>query len=160
VAEREIINALGSMDVMVALVTDDFHQSLWTDHEVGIALGRGVPVLPVSLPTSPYGFMAKWQGLPGDLSNAVALAESIIRVLLGRDGTKEQVKRGLVNALETSKSFLATKVVVALLESDPILTPGQVEQVRFALVSNDQVAKAFRVPERIARILRVNGVDL
>jgi hypothetical protein len=55
----EIELALGSMHALCALLTPDFHQSNWTDQEIGFAFGRSVPVLSVRLGVSPYGFMGK-----------------------------------------------------------------------------------------------------
>jgi len=61
---QEVIeNALASMDALVALLTEEFHGSDWTDQEVGYALGRGVPVISVKRGKSPYGFIAKFQAL-------------------------------------------------------------------------------------------------
>ena len=52
-----IEEALRSMHALLALVTEDFHDSLWTDQEVGWALGRGVRVFAASFPVAPYGFL-------------------------------------------------------------------------------------------------------
>lgn len=62
--QGEIELALSSMDALVALLTPDFHQSKWTDQEVGWAMGRNVMVIPVRLGHDPYGFIGKQQGLP------------------------------------------------------------------------------------------------
>ncbi|MGA9048524.1 MAG: toll/interleukin-1 receptor domain-containing protein, partial [Dehalococcoidia bacterium] len=59
--QTEIENALHSMDALIALLTDDFHNSDWTDQEVGFAFGRSVPIIPVKLGRDPYGFMGKFQ---------------------------------------------------------------------------------------------------
>lgn len=61
--QNEIENALFSMDALVALMTDEFHDSLWTDQEVGCAFGRGVPIISVKLGRDPYGFIGKFQAL-------------------------------------------------------------------------------------------------
>jgi hypothetical protein len=61
--QEEIENALSSMDAFVALLTEDFHESDWTDQEVGFAVGRGVPVICVKLGRDPYGFIGKFQAL-------------------------------------------------------------------------------------------------
>jgi len=44
---REIETALGSCHCLLALLTDDFHGSLWTDQESGFVLGRGFPVVSI-----------------------------------------------------------------------------------------------------------------
>lgn len=61
--QDEIESALASMDAFVALLTDAFHESLWTDQEVGFAVGRGVPIIAVKLGRDPYGFIGKFQAL-------------------------------------------------------------------------------------------------
>jgi hypothetical protein len=45
--QAEIENALASMDGFAALMTNGFHESDWTDQEVGFAFARGVPILAV-----------------------------------------------------------------------------------------------------------------
>jgi len=61
--QNEIEAALETMDAFVALLTKDFHDSLWTDQEVGFAVARGIPIVSVKLGRDPYGFIAKFQGL-------------------------------------------------------------------------------------------------
>ncbi len=45
--QGEILNALNTMEAMLALITDDFHDSSWTNQEVGFALGTNIPILSV-----------------------------------------------------------------------------------------------------------------
>jgi hypothetical protein len=61
--QNEIEAALESMDAFVALLTKEFHESLWTDQEVGYAFARGVPIIAVGMGRDPYGFIGKFQGL-------------------------------------------------------------------------------------------------
>jgi len=78
--QEEIENALTSMDAFVALMTDNFHDSDWTDQEVGFALGRGVPLIAVKLGKNPYGFIAKFQALSCQWTEApVEIAKLLIR---------------------------------------------------------------------------------
>ena len=80
--QDEIENALASMDGFVALMTEDFHDSDWTDQEVGFAFARGVPIVAVRLGKDPYGFIGKFQALS---SNWLSAAEDIVRVLIKND---------------------------------------------------------------------------
>lgn len=62
--EEEIKRALSSMMFFVALQTDGFYQSVWTNQEVGYALGRGILSLTVKFGKgAPQGFSAKLQAL-------------------------------------------------------------------------------------------------
>jgi hypothetical protein len=55
--------ALFSSDALIALVSDKFSESEWADHEVGIAIGRQIPVLPVKMTETVKltGFIGKLQ---------------------------------------------------------------------------------------------------
>jgi len=81
--QTEIENALYSMDALVALLTDQFHDSDWTDQEVGFAFGLNVPIVPVKLGRDPYGFMGKYQALSCTWDTA---AKEITKILIKQDG--------------------------------------------------------------------------
>jgi hypothetical protein len=78
----EIENALQTMDAFVAVMTKDFHDSDWTDQEVGIALARGVPVIALRLGRDPYGFLGKFQALSTDWAN---VPQEIVKLLVKHD---------------------------------------------------------------------------
>lgn len=78
--QDEIESALASMDGFVALLTDKFHESYWTDQEVGFAFARGVPIVAVRLGRDPYGFIGKFQGLACNWDTcALALVKILIQ---------------------------------------------------------------------------------
>jgi hypothetical protein len=64
--QMSVQRAIFSCDALVALVCDKFSPSPWTDQEVGIALGRQIPIHCVRLSTTakPAGFLAKVQAFP------------------------------------------------------------------------------------------------
>lgn len=147
--QAEIELALRSMHAMAALLTAGFHASNWTDQEVGVAFGRGVLVIPVRLPENPYGFIAKNQGLRGDLSRPATLASSIVDILLKRDRTAEPMREGLVVAVETAASFVSAKAVTAKIEAVHGLTTEQLERIEAAITSNRQVGGSYGIPARL-----------
>ena len=63
----EIEKALHSMDVMVPLLSKNFHKSYWTDQEVGVAIGREIPIIPIKYEVDPYGFFGKFQAINGNI---------------------------------------------------------------------------------------------
>jgi len=78
--QDEIEYALATMDGFVALMTENFHESDWTDQEVGFALARSIPMIAVRLGMDPYGFIGKFQALPGDwLTAGQEIAQILIR---------------------------------------------------------------------------------
>lgn len=78
---QEILRALRSTDALVAILTDDFHASEWTDQEIGIALGHSKLVVPVMSGANPYGFMEQIQGKKALGLKTGEVAESIIEAI-------------------------------------------------------------------------------
>jgi hypothetical protein len=48
-----IESALETCEALAAYLTDDFHESLWTDQEVGFCVGRAVAILPLKAGRDP-----------------------------------------------------------------------------------------------------------
>lgn len=149
--QGEIELALRSMNAMAALLTPDFHASNWTDQEIGAAFGRGIFVLPVRLPINPYGFIAKTQGLAGDLAKPTIMASAIVGILLKRPRTDAPMREALVVALEQSQSFSASKLVAAKVDSTTGFDPDQLTRIETSIASNSEVGNAFGVPDRLRR---------
>ena len=69
---NEILNALNTMTHFVALLTGDFHESSWTNQEVGYSFGRDVPRLFVKLSNvDPSGLASAEQALEANWVNVV-----------------------------------------------------------------------------------------
>ena len=78
--QEEILGALEDMDAFVPVLTEDFSDSPWTDQEVGYAIARGVPIIPLRLGVDPYGFMGKYQGLSCSWEEAPPSDNTVWRV--------------------------------------------------------------------------------
>ncbi len=149
----EIELALRSMHVLVALLTPEFHQSNWTDQEVGFALCRGVPIVSVRLGLDPYGFIGKQQALSGRLETPGLLASAIVDALLCQPATAAIMRDSLVLALEKSASFAVSKLIAPKLESIARFTPEQLTRMEAACRANVDVRDAFGVPAKIRGII-------
>jgi hypothetical protein len=152
--QNEIELALRSMDVLVALLTPDFHQSKWTDQEVGIALAKGTLVIPVRLGLDPYGFIGKVQGLPGSLEDPASLASSIVDLLLKHKTTANKMQEALIVGLERAESFDAAKVTTKKIAGLRHISGIQLSRMQASIKNNDQVAGSFDVPERIQQTVQ------
>lgn len=151
--QREIERALESMHAMAAVLTEDFHGSNWTDQEVGIAVGKGILVLPIRAPVSPYGFIAKSHGLRGDLTDPVMLASKVVNTLTSRPRTADGMREALVATLEVSRSFAQSKAITEHLERARTFTPDEVARVHRAIGDNSQVRDSFGVADRLRRLV-------
>ncbi len=118
--QDEIENALASMDGFVALMTSNFHDSDWTDQEVGFAFARGVPIIAVRLGKDPYGFIGKFQGLTASWAEApVQIAKLLIR--------HERMFHAFLQCIENCRSFDHGNQLAELFPSMENLTEEQID---------------------------------
>jgi TIR domain len=125
---RDVIErALRTCHALAAYVTPDFHGSLWTDQEVGWALGRGVPVIPISAGVQPYGFFGAIQAIQAGQWGAWTIGFQVFRAIAlrsFRDGPPRNanaaiVARAVVRAVCDSPSYDGTRQRFPLLDVIP-----------------------------------------
>ena len=151
--QKEIQLALHSMDALVAILTSDFHGSLWTDHEVGFALGKNTLVIPVRAGLDPYGLLGKIQALSGQLSQPSFLASKIVDLLAKNNKTEAIMRESLVYAIENARWYTTSINASRKLTNQKIFTSEQIYRLEKACKTNDQVYKANGVCLRIQEII-------
>jgi len=104
--QTEIESGLATMDVLIAVIEGGFKDSNWCAQEVGIALGRGVDVIPLRAGADPFGFISKYQGLQvkGKLPRDVA--EELACVLIKKGEYRPMIVNGLLRSLPSLDSSL------------------------------------------------------
>ncbi len=106
----EIEAALETADAFVAVLTDKFHESLWTDQEVGYALARGIPIIALRLGRDPYGFIGKFQALACNWNTA---AVGAAKLLMRHD----RMLAAYIEAISRARSFAEANFLGAILSS-------------------------------------------
>lgn len=149
----ELENALASCHCLLALVTDDFHASLWTDQEVGFVLGRGLPVVPIQAPDNPYGLMGKLQAFRFDEATLSDVAETVFTALSSKDQTGQLVASAAVQAFLDSPDSAAAAKRMGILERLPAITPELLRRLSDAAPTNSHIAGSPGVPERLDDLL-------
>lgn len=134
--QDEIENALASMDGFAALMTADFHESDWTDQEVGFAVARGVPLLAVRLGKDPYGFIGKFQALSSTWDTA---PEDIVRVLINND----RMFAAYVQALRKCPSWDDGNVLGKALSGIEQLSDAQIDELVAAYNETSELRGSF-----------------
>lgn len=147
----EIESALYTAHALVALLTNDFHPSQWTDQEIGVAIGRGLLVVPIKIGTDPYGLMGKYQAIAGSNRTISEIAADLFNIFLNDGRSKDQMVRALVLKLENSRSFEETQESLDLLDrieyQDRFLVP--LWRLRLAATENPHVDGAPGALERV-----------
>lgn len=154
--QQEIQEALRSMDVLVALITEDFSDSNWTDQEVGFALGRSTPVITVALGRDPYGFMGRHQAIRRvRLSDPAAMAMSIFTLLKERVLGEQRLLDAAIDAFAASTDFKDSEWKVnELLPLFSSVEQTQIDRILRAFVDNSQNQGAFATQRRLPRLLK------
>lgn len=103
---QEIERSLISMDAMIAILTLNFHESEWTDQEIGAAVGRQLLVIPIMMGKTPYGFIGKYQGLQVvDDQTTDSVCEKVFSAIVDRHpGAKNKYLSCLVTLLLQSQN--------------------------------------------------------
>lgn len=145
--------ALYSCHALIALLHNGFKESVWCDQEIGIAIGRNVPVIPIRFDIDPYGFMGSIQAINASTERdkvAPSIASEITRILLGDKRTALSSIEAILSKFENARSFnQANSLSKLLAESAVVLSADQLNRMRIAKETNGQVEQAFTVDENI-----------
>lgn len=134
--QDEIENALASMDGFVALMTENFHDSNWTDQEVGYAVAKGVPIIAVRLGKDPYGFIGKFQALTSTWQSTV---EDIVKILIKND----RILSAYIQALRHCPSYDSGNVLAKVLPGIEKLTATQINAFVAAYNETSELRGSF-----------------
>jgi hypothetical protein len=134
--QDEIENGLHSMEALSALITKDFHESNWTDQEVGFAMRRRVPIIPVRLEQNPRGFLARIQALSCNWDNA---AHRIVELLIVHGGMFEAYLQAIRDCASYDNANLLAEILPSIVELDD----DQVAELVDAYNSNSQIYDSF-----------------
>ena len=155
--EVEIIKALQSMHILVAFLTDDFKNSAWTDQEVGAAVGRGVPVFPISMGCVPYGFMQRYQAIPGSFGvygGVQKISTVIFDSILSDDRLESLAVDAYVSGVKSSHRYARTDMFASSWNRIGKLSDQQARSLLQAYNSNNQVSGAGTFDDIIVSVMR------
>lgn len=150
---EEIQQKLREASLLVAVVSPHFAESDWTDQEVGFALARAIPVLPINAGLAPYGFMGHIQAVPwvdetkdGDRWDSsgrhwtrtqLVERQSKLGTALIRRGVMS--RSDIVDRLAESRSWDNTRVLLAVIGDLEELSAGEAVAIARAAALNYEV---------------------
>ena len=139
--QKEILNGLMTMEVMVVLLTDGIHKSVWTNQEIGFALGKGILIICVKVGAQdPEGFIGSIQALKTSPEDIASLAPELFRALIKEIGQEERPKEILIEAFVSSKSYLeAMANLKRLTQVVDSLNDADINRIKEGYAQNDQL---------------------
>jgi len=135
--QKVIEAALFSSDALIALMTDNFFNSNWTNQEIGIAIGRGIFILHIRLGSDPQGFIGQFQALTCDIEKDY---RKIVSVLLKYNPGMVHQFIGLV---EKSNSWEQSNELALFLPVISELSEPQIHKLIDIYNENNQVCGSF-----------------
>ena len=151
--ENEIVRALDSMDLLVALLTPTFSNSKWTDQEVGFAFGRKVPALPVRYGKDPYGLLNKYQAIPAG-SDISGVAAEIFEFAFTNQNLAKRAVDSYIESLSKSPNFASSNRLAAYMPRITSISAEQETALVGAFNANGQVASAHNIRSHVTTLLQ------
>jgi TIR domain len=152
--EDEIRTALATCHALVLLLSDGVHESDWVDQETGWALARDLLIIPVNVGLIPYGFVGRYQALPGTGDQWERVPTRIVDLLLRNPRTGAQLVESFVRQFEATDSFDEARWNFDLLRGVQAFTADQLYRIEHAYENNSQLTNAYYVQDWIQEFLR------
>ena len=156
---EEIEKGLFSMDALAAILTPGFHESDWTDHEVGVAVGRDVVVVPIRKGLDPYGFIGKYQGYQAATRTVGEVAQAIFDILAANPKTKARLADVIVARILASKAADPYRHWLELLITFDSVPKRYLEQIRANAAELPPVKRSESLFNWTNRFLVANGLE-
>lgn len=148
----QIETALATCDALVALLNVGFHESNWTDQEIGFAMGRGVPVFSIRFEQDPYGFIGKTQAFQGHGKDAAEIAEELFDAYRVNKQTQAKMSDVLLSMFVKSGTFAQAKTRIGYLEDLETWGADFADRIREAAELNSQIIGSWGVPDRVEKL--------
>ena len=148
-----IESALATCHGMLVLVHPGFHDSKWTDQEVGYAMGRQLLIVTVRCGLDPYGFLGRFQAIDGTSQPTEGIARRIYNVFCRHRKTNSKIAHAVAARFADSQSYADTKRNMELLEGLTYWDATMTEMTQTAVAKNDQVSGAWHVPDKLERLV-------
>jgi hypothetical protein len=156
---EEILRALMSMDAFVAILSPDFSTSKWTDQEVGVAVARGVLMIPIDRGLTPYGFLAKYQTLPSRGLVAKEVAGEIFRTISTNTRTQGRTIESLTRTIAAGSDAADTLFRLENLAGIHGVGVEDWERIRENIASNVMLRNSPQVISYVNIILAAHSLQ-
>lgn len=151
--QDEILTALSTAEVLIALLHEGFDESVWTDQEVGFAMGRGLPTFAIRLGKDPHGFIGRFQAFNGNRKPCEELAKEIFDALRTHKSMQRRMCEIVIARFEDSYSFANAKANMELVEELEFWTKEYSKRIQKAAEENSQVRGSWGVPARVKTLV-------
>lgn len=147
---KQILAHLETSSALIAIVTENFANSIWANQEVGIAIGKGLPVIPLMFAGSSAlkGFIEMHQGIPVSENNLEQVVISAIPT----------IEKGVSSADKTVYKQLS--VVLSRMITRWQTYKNHVMNVKWTPEAIEAIKASFRKETEVLLTLTSNGTEV
>lgn len=149
--QNEIELAIRTCDALLALMTPEFHESNWTDQEIGIAIGRDLLIIPARLGRDPYGFIGKYQAISQTRDDFIA--EELFLSLVKNKKTTKKISYSMMTKFENSNTYAEAKKNIGIVKKLEYWDDKLIARLKQCAENNSQIRESFGVSGSIALLL-------
>jgi hypothetical protein len=113
--QDRIVEELQASDVFLALLTNRFRESVWTDQEFGMAFALNKLIMPIRCRSLPHGFMANSQAHYLERSDLKISAIEIGKAIASEPNLKRRFRTQLIKDFRNCRNFNCAIVASTLI---------------------------------------------
>lgn len=145
----------------LALVSKDYPNSEYSDHEVGIALGFEKPVLPICIDEQiPYGFLREYHCVCSAGMSIEQKIQEIADTVMTLTDTGKEYMDLLIHNLENAGSFVDANHWSKKLSKYSVFTSEHIARIANARLHNSQIYNSFMACPIIDEMLKNQKASL
>ena len=142
-------------NLFIVILSNNFRQAQYTDHEVGIAYGLGKIILPLSVDDiMPYGFMKKFQAKKMSPEIDIKEVSKIFDEFMPKTTETTQVEDHLIYSLINAGSFDEANYYARILSQHIEFSDIQINLIAEGFINNDQIRGGYEATPWCVKILK------
>jgi len=157
----EIKKNLYKCNVLIALLTENFYKSEWTQQEIGFALCRNIFIIPINAGEIPKGFLNIVQAIRLDPQNIYGTCLKIGELIVKQDQLKNDFLDSYIRKFSNSSSFTETsKKLPNLMNLKDFFSPKHKNDILRAVICNYQIYNYVKTVEIMDKFIEQNEEEI
>ena len=151
----KLMEKIKSCTTIVVLISQNYHTSVYTDQELGIALGLNKNIIPICLDDAiPYGFLDGKQCICCNGASVSTQMEKLEEVILQYIGYEKTQVDFHIEHIYVSNSWEEAGYWAQKIQDVTQFSTNQVNRIADAIIRNDQVRNSWAAWPILKVILR------
>ena len=140
----KLMEKIKSCTTFVVLISQNYHISVYTDQELGIALGLDKHIIPICLDeTIPYGFLDSIQCICCSGASVSTQMEKLEEAILQYTGYEKTQVDFYIEHIRVSSSWEEAGFWAQKIQDNVHFSTSQVNKIADAVIRNDQVRNSW-----------------